>query len=124
MSLAICSSCSRHVRETTCPFCGASIAPRTSVTLARMSRIGLVGAAAAAAATTIAACSSAEPMYGCVCPPPDASSDVQQGDAIATFYGGPPIDASSFDSSKNDASDATVSDASDATVNDAGTDGD
>jgi len=54
----------------------------------RVARIALLGAAATAAA---AACSSPEPAYGG--PIPDASADTAR-DALATFYGGPPIDAS------------------------------
>ena len=120
MSLSVCPSCSRHVRESVCPFCGASVALDAPRVARHLPRIAILGAAAAAA-TTIAACSS-EPMYGCVCPA-DAGYDAQQ-DAMATFYGGPPIDASSFDSGKNDASDATTSDATTSDASDAGTDGD
>jgi hypothetical protein len=95
MSLSVCPSCSRHVRESACPFCGADVTTAQATTLPRVARIALLGAAAAAVAS---ACSSSSPLppYGAP-PPPDASSDVVQkdagNDAIATFYGGPPIDS-------------------------------
>jgi len=105
MSLSVCPSCSRHVRERACPFCGASVAREKTITLPRVSRIALVGAAAAAAVTSIAACSSPQALYGCVCPPPDGGTDAHV-DAIATFYGGVPVDAAT-----TDATDATTEDA-------------
>jgi hypothetical protein len=68
-----------------------------------MSRIALVGAAATAA-TLLTGCSSAEPLYGCVCPLPDGGgNDATMSDAIATFYGGVPIDATPGDAKPNDA---------------------
>lgn len=93
MSLAVCSSCSRHVRESVCPFCGAAVVAPVAVSGMRLPRIALVTAAAAAVAAS--ACASA--AYGG--PPIDASTNdaAQQNDAgqdaTATFYGGPPIDS-------------------------------
>jgi hypothetical protein len=95
MSLRVCLSCSRHVREDLCPFCGADVPQVAETTLPRVARIALLGAAAAAVAT---ACSttSPQPLYGAVIP--DASTDADAGqDAMATFYGGPPIDSSTGD---------------------------
>ena len=91
MSLRLCPSCSRHVRDDVCPFCGGDVAPIAATTLPRVARIALVGIGAAAVAT---ACSAA-PAYG---GPPDtgtadSSSQDSGQDAIATFYGGPPIDS-------------------------------
>ncbi len=112
MSLSVCSSCSRHVRESSCPFCGAAVAVTPRGAAPRVARIVLLGGAAAVAA----ACSSAQPLYGA--PAPDASSqDAAQNDASpgpmygavmpdagdagpdapATFYGGPPIDSGTSD---------------------------
>src|SRR5690242_16765730 len=95
MSLSLCPSCARHVRETVCPFCGGDVAIAAAVpaTLPRVARIALLGAAAAAVAT---ACSSPspQPMYGAVIPDSSADAPHEAGqDAIATFYGGVPIDA-------------------------------
>jgi len=97
MSLRLCPSCSRHVREDVCPFCQSNVAPAVAVTLPRVARIALVGIGAAAVAT---ACSGPAPAYG---GPPDTgtgdSAAQDSGgndagnDAVATFYGGPPIDS-------------------------------
>lgn len=94
MSLNVCPSCLRHVRETTCPFCAAPVLGSTAPTGPRVARIALLGGAAVLAA----ACgtTSPQPAYGG--PFPDASSDASQTDgsqedAIATFYGGPPLEA-------------------------------
>lgn len=95
MSLIVCASCSRHVRETSCPFCGADLVHAPAVTPSRIPRIALVTAAAAVVAAS--ACGTTTPLYGG--PPVDASSvdaakDAStQQDAVATFYGGPPIDS-------------------------------
>jgi hypothetical protein len=100
MSLRLCPSCSRHVREEECPFCGAHVAPLPpAAPLPRVARIALLGAAAAAVAT---ACSSAQPLYGAVIP--DAGFDANDAgqDAIATFYGGVPIDSGLVDSGPGD----------------------
>jgi hypothetical protein len=102
MSLRLCPSCSRHVREEECPFCGAHVAPLPPADpLPRVARIALLGAAAAAVAT---ACSttSPQPLYGAVIP--DASADANDAgqDAVATFYGGPPIDSGFGDSGPGD----------------------
>jgi hypothetical protein len=91
LSLSLCPSCSRHVRENICPFCGGDVAPAVAATLPRVARIALLGAAAAAVAT---ACSSPQPMYGAVIPDSSADAPSEAGqDAIATFYGGVPIDS-------------------------------
>ena len=92
MSLRLCSSCSRHVREDVCPFCGGDVAPLAATSpIPRVARIALVTIGAAAVAT---ACSSTVAMYG---GPPDTGADSSSQDAgqdaIATFYGGVPIDS-------------------------------
>ncbi len=112
MSLAVCSSCLRHVRESTCPFCGAHVAHATTVTLPRAARIALVGAAAVSAAVACSSTTSPQPLYGAAMP--DSSIDAHE-DAIATFYGGVPIDATPPEDATTDATttDATT-DADDA----------
>ena len=95
MSLRVCPSCSRHVRDDLCPFCSADVPRVVESTIPRVARVVLLGAAAAAVAT---ACStSSQPLYGAVMPDSsaDAPSDADDAgqDAIATFYGGPPIDS-------------------------------
>jgi len=98
MSLRICPSCSRHAREALCPFCGAAIAQVPAVSLPRAARTALIGAVAAAAVTS--AC-SATALYGGPMPdasPPDAAQNDAGNDAMATFYGGPPIDSGTKDS--------------------------
>ena len=90
MSLRLCPSCSRHVREDACPFCGADVAPSVAVTVPRVARIALLGLGAAAVAT---ACSSGPaPAYG---GPPDtgANDSSSQQDSMGTFYGAVPFDA-------------------------------
>ena len=109
MSLRLCPSCSRHVRDDLCPFCGASVAPAVETTLPRVARIALLGAAAAAVATACGT-TSPQPLYGAVIP--DSSTDANDAavndaadagsDAIATFYGGPPLDSSIPDSGTGD----------------------
>ena len=89
MSLRLCPSCSRHVREDVCPFCSAEVPQGADATIPRVARIALVTIGAAAVAT---ACSSA-PAYG---GPPDTGTDGAQEagqDANVSFYGGPPIDS-------------------------------
>jgi hypothetical protein len=91
MSLRVCSSCSRHVREPSCPFCGAE-GPGTTppAPRPRVARAVMLGAAAAMAT----ACTSVTPLYGGS--PPDASADGQADaaqDGMIAFYGGPPIDS-------------------------------
>ena len=96
MSLSVCPGCSRHVRESTCPFCAAEVVHAPRAARPRVARIALLGAAAAVAS----ACSSSPaPAYGA--PPVDASTDATPSDAargpdaIATFYGGVPVDSGS-----------------------------
>lgn len=72
MSLSVCPSCSRHVRETRCPFCGGEVVLSQRPAAPRVARIVLLGGAAAIAS----ACSSGpspQPAYGAVIP--DASAD-------------------------------------------------
>jgi hypothetical protein len=113
--LRVCPSCSRHARDTTCPFCGADLPQITPVSApARLSRAGLVGLAATAA--VVSACSSTlVAAYGL--PPSDAALDSPadgKSDAPITLdaaYGGPPFDAS-LDATP-DAGDGGASDAGD-----------
>lgn len=97
MSLRVCPSCSRHARETACPFCGADIPIAAPVQVARSPRVILLGAIATAAVA--GACSSAQPLYGAPMPDASPANDAAQNDAgndaMATFYGGPPIDSGS-----------------------------
>ena len=104
MSLVVCAACSRHVREPTCPFCGAAVATAVAAPAPRVARAALLGAVALVAS----ACSSA--VYGG--PPidgggPDATTKSDAAadagpDAIATFYGGPPIDSGIPDAGTGD----------------------
>jgi hypothetical protein len=94
MSLRLCTGCSRHVREEHCPFCGAEGAPIAAKPLPRVARIPLLGAAAA----TVVATGCGTAAYGG--PPIDGGNDVVAPDAsdagqdaMATFYGGVPIDS-------------------------------
>jgi hypothetical protein len=93
MSLRLCPSCSRHVREDACPFCGSEVpATVATTTIPRVARIALLGIGAAAVAT---ACSGNAPAYG---GPPDtgagdSSSQDSGNDSMGTFYGAVPIDA-------------------------------
>jgi len=92
MSLRLCPSCSRHVREDVCPFCSSDVAPAVAATVPRVARIALLGLGAAAVAT---ACSGPAPAYG---GPPDTGTDDSSAqdaaqDSMGTFYGGPPIDS-------------------------------
>jgi len=102
MSLRLCPSCSRHVREDACPFCGADVTPvAPNPAMPRMARIALVSIGAAAVATATA-CGSTVAAYG---GPPDTGADAAQDagqDAMATFYGGVPIDSGGAGDSGND----------------------
>ena len=94
MSLRVCPSCSRHVRETSCPFCGAELSLEPPVSIPRAARIVLLCAVATAAVAT--ACSSAHPLDGAPMPAASANDAAQSdagNDAMATFYGGPPVDS-------------------------------
>ena len=92
MSLNVCLSCSRHVRDSVCPFCGAEVPAAPAAAKApRVARIVLLGGAAAIAT----ACSSAQPLYGA--PMPDASPNdgaSQNDTGPAPMYGAVPPDAS------------------------------
>ena len=112
--MKLCSACGRHVRETTCPFCGAHVVTEMSRARVRGSRTArILGAAAivgACGGTTeptgdggskdgstsdVVDDFSPGPMYGAVIP--DAGNDVSDandasdGDASGTaLYGAPP----------------------------------
>jgi hypothetical protein len=88
--MRICEGCSRHVREVSCPFCGAAshVVVRSK---SRVSRASLIGAAAVAIA-----CSSSPPQD-------DAGSQDSGSDTLQAAYGGPPLDASTNDVTTNDA---------------------
>jgi hypothetical protein len=85
MTLALCASCARHVRnvDETCPFCGGSAFERLA-TASRVARSAVVvGVVLAAASTAMIAC-SAEALYGCAPPcgePADSGSDQSHADA-------------------------------------------
>src|SRR5690349_9880703 len=82
MSLVACPGCSRHIRisETSCPFCGASVADAMANALPRaipaagMSRAAMMAFAASLGA---AACSSemVVPVYGAPFPLNDGAVD-------------------------------------------------
>lgn len=69
--LVPCSQCNRHVRDATCPFCGARVAASVTRAIGRSSRAAILALAAAA---PLAACTKeAGPqvtMYGA---PPTAT---------------------------------------------------
>ncbi len=87
-----CPSCNRHVREETCPFCGAKCVQTARVRFGRVAR----GTLFAASAVALAECSQApQPFYGGPClanpdacvvpqsdsgPSPDASNDAPDAD--------------------------------------------
>jgi hypothetical protein len=61
MALVVCEGCNRHVREDTCPFCGARVdhgrAPKTrAIGHATRAMIAFGAAAATAGATSLGAC--------------------------------------------------------------------
>jgi len=89
MSLSVCPSCARHVRERACPFCGADVPPVVATPRPRVARIALLGAAVVATAcgTTL------EPVYGAPAPDAAANDAAQNPDATAAFYGAVPFDA-------------------------------
>jgi len=113
--MKLCDACGRHVRESTCPFCGAKVSVEISRARVRGSRTARILAAA-----TIVACGgtteptgdggskdggtsdvaddfSPGPMYGAVIPDAgkdadassDATTDAPDLDGIA-LYGAPP----------------------------------
>ncbi|HEY1955180.1 MAG TPA: hypothetical protein VGH28_06195 [Polyangiaceae bacterium] len=103
-SLVPCSRCNRHVREETCPFCGASIVEARSSALARASRAAIF---ALAATPGLVACHQVTvEVYGGPPPPmtapeaaapsPSASTSASSAPVAApetahvTAYGGPP----------------------------------
>jgi hypothetical protein len=113
--MKLCDGCRRHVRESTCPFCGASVSseiPRARVRGSRTARILAATAIVACGGTTdptgdggakdgstsdVADDFSPGPMYGAVIPDAgkdaDAAdaSDSEDADASGTaLYGAPP----------------------------------
>ena len=83
--MRICEGCQRHVREASCPFCGAASRVVTKPK-ARMSRASLIGAAA----ITLACGSTTQPQD-------DAGTQDSGSDSLQGAYGGPPPDASAVD---------------------------
>lgn len=104
--MKLCGACGRHVRESACPFCGASVSAEISRARVRGSRTARI-----LAATALVACGgttdpgsdggskdgstsdvvddfSPGPMYGAVIP--DAGNDADASDA--TTDGPPDID--------------------------------
>jgi hypothetical protein len=45
--LVVCAQCNRHVRDASCPFCGASVAGALATAIGRVSRAALFALAAA-----------------------------------------------------------------------------
>jgi hypothetical protein len=127
--LVVCSGCNRHVREETCPFCGAPVDPRkvSARPLHHATRAALAfGTAATAVGVTLAGCAPALP-YGT--PAGGDEADSGRYDSDATAYGlhdtgVPEDDASPNGDASADATDAAVADADeDANADsDAGTD--
>ena len=74
--LSLCSACGRHVKESTCPFCGARVAVDGGARATRAARILLVATLAASAA----ACGFANGYGG---PPPELAPNAPAGDAGA-----------------------------------------
>jgi len=93
--MRICEGCQRHVREASCPFCGAAsyVVARPK---SRMSRASLIGAAAVAIA-----CSSSPPQD-------DAGSQDSGSDSLQGAYGGPPVDAATNDAAKDATPDSPI----------------
>ena len=99
--MRICEGCQRHVREASCPFCGAAshVVARPK---ARMSRASLIGAAAVAlacgsttqpqddAGSKDSGSDAMQPAYG---GPFDSGALDTGPDSIQGAYGGPPVDA-------------------------------
>ena len=93
--LVLCSTCSRHVKTTPCPFCGGeSTASTRPSTTRRLSRAQLI--AGAALVSVAAGCSSDEPT-----PDPDADAGLtsSSGGSTAPAYGAP---ADPFDGGDDD----------------------
>ena len=88
MSLSVCPTCSRHVRETTCPFCGGDVVVTARPAAPRVARIVLLGGAAAIA-TACSSGPSPQPLYGAVMPDAssDAPSDATPDTSPAPMYG-------------------------------------
>lgn len=105
--MKLCSACGRHVRETTCPFCGASVSSseisRARVRGSRTARI--------LAATAIVACGGTTDP-GSDGGSKDASSDVVDDFSPQPLYGAVVPDAGKDAADASDASDASDADAS------------
>lgn len=109
MKLSPCATCTRLVRatDTTCPFCGASVAHSTESTTAPRLRRGLM--LVGAAAITVG-CGTSQALYGAPAPPEDAAADGAKdaaADGPVAAYGGPPID-SGVDAAKDAAPDGPI----------------
>ena len=94
MKLSPCATCTRLVRatDTTCPFCGASVAHSAESTTAPRLRRGLM--LVGAAAITVG-CGTSQALYGAPAPPEDAAADGAKDaapDGPIAAYGGPPLD--------------------------------
>jgi hypothetical protein len=127
--MIVCPGCNRHVREETCPFCGAIVDRREKSARAahHATRAALAfGTAATAVGVTLAACSSQgyTPPYdshplsdsglGTI---DDSSTGTMDagGDPTAPGYGSAPTDSgvTGTDNDASDTADASGSDASD-----------
>jgi hypothetical protein len=122
--LVVCPACNRHVRDETCPFCGASIERREKPARPRGhgTRAAIAfGTAATAVGVTLAACSDSSttnyaPPYGAH-PLGDATTGTMDGSttmddtgAAAPGYGGMTIvdsSATGVDAGSTDNGDAS-----------------
>ena len=98
MAMVICSGCNRHVRESVCPFCGATThqtAPARSA--AHGSRAALALGVATAVTVTLAACSSSSTSNSTDAGP--EAKDSGQDTSIVAAYGGPVFEDSGVDAS-------------------------
>jgi hypothetical protein len=116
-----CARCNRHVREETCPFCGAKSVQITRINARRVARSALFAASAVALVKCGAVETSPMPLYGAVCVE-DAGCNVEQDahDDTGTLamYGGPCPGGGCFDASEPDASTDAAADAPSDSPND------
>jgi hypothetical protein len=118
----VCNKCHRHVRESLCPFCGAtidtSIQPRDKHMMPGVARTALLVGAIAAAGASLEACGTpvvtaadayGVPGDGFVLPRPDAQPDAAEDVVtLADAYGVPARDVQSGDAEPDAAPDVVT----------------
>ncbi len=120
MSLRLCAACNRHVRESECPFCGATSSTPIPLPHSRATRAAMVFGAASMVTAIACGARTAEgdggpgptptavPVYGAPVPTPDATPppprdaappprdaappprDADADSPVAPAYGAPP----------------------------------